>query len=490
MTLLSRLVRQSGVYALGNAAVKVAGVALAPLLLNPAYLTVEAFGSFALLMVSAQLGIFVVGLGLGTGLLRFLSGDAGEIDTESLPFTALAATLAAAGVAAAVLALAARPLAGLLAGDAGGTELILLVALYVGFKVVASVPLTVLRVEERAGTYVAAVVAELAVLVGTAWYLMVREGAGLEGLMTAYAGAAGASALVLTGALLRRIRWRFDPAAVRPLLRYGIPLVLASLAGWFLNAGDRYLLKWLADTRAVAGYEWSARLAGVVNMLFVQSFQLAFTVLGMKALGAQDASFYRRTMRHYVIWTGWAVLGLGLFTGDGMRLLMRWFDVDAHYAMAGTLVFPLALGFMGFGVYVIVNNVLLAAGRTRIVGVTVAGAAVLNAALNIVLIPVWGAMGAAVATAVSYGVLALASARAAGRQLPIDYPWRVPVVVLVLMIGLYAAGLGVESWSTVPRVSARVALWLAYAAAIPAAGLYRLRDLREAAATVRARFRA
>ncbi|MFT4605257.1 MAG: glycosyltransferase involved in cell wall biosynthesis, partial [Rhodothermales bacterium] len=338
--MLGRLIRQGGSYALAGALLKGAGLVLAPLLLNAEYLPVSDYGSLALLMVTAQLVIFMAGLGQPTALLRFMTRADGEISRAGLPATALLISILSAGAAATLLWLFAAPLAGLLTGDPANASILTPLAAYVAIKCVAAVPLALLRVQERAGRYTIAVVLEMAVLIVLAYVELALNGTGLPGLIRAYAWSAGAALLALLLLTGRTYSLRLDPAAVRPLLKFGVPLVLAALAGWFLNAGDRYILNWLADREAVAAYEWSARLAGLINMLLVQSFQLAFTVVGLKALASGAASFYRRTFRHFAIWTGAAILILSVWTPEGMRVLIWLFDIEAAYLQATSLVFP------------------------------------------------------------------------------------------------------------------------------------------------------
>ena len=472
----SRLLQQSGLYALGNVALKASGLVLAVLYLNPAYLPVDGFGYFSLLIVTAQLGIFVVGLGLGMGLLKFMADPDYEADREALPFTALVATLGAAVVALGVLWPLARPLAGLMLDDPAQAGLIHLMALYVVGKVVGGIPLMLLRVRERAGWYGIAMVAEVIVLIGAAYVLMVERRQGLAGLMGAYTLAAGVSATVLVGVMVIRTPWRFDRRLVRVLIRFGVPLVVASLAGWFLNAGDRYLLKWLADAATVGLYEWAARLAGTLNMLFVQSFNLAFSVIGLKSLGEgnHDGQIHRQTLRHYVIWTGWAALGLSLLAYDLTLLL----PADRAYLEADTLVLLLALGFMNYGVYYVIINVVYAAGRTKAISVNVMGAAVLNAALNLILIPFLGAFGAALATFLAYLALGVGAAYFTRQDVPVAFPWGVYVAVLGVVGGLYALGQPGLGWSVAARLGARAGLLLAYPLLVVLTGLYSRDDVQ------------
>ena len=476
----SRLIRQSGLYALGNVTVKAAGLILAPFFLNPEYLSVEEYGYFALLNVTAQLGIFIVGLGLGTGLMRFMTSEAHRDERDALPFTALVTATAAAAIAVGALWVLDAPFAALLLDAPGKTGLIHLMALYVAFKVVGGIPMMMMRIQERAGWYSVAVVAEMGLLIGGVLWFLAYEGRGLEGVMLAYTCAAGGNVLVLMTGMLARVRPRFRPRLVGALVRFGAPLVMAGLAGWFLNAGDRYLLKWLAKPETVGLYDWSVRLAGVINMLFVQSFQLAFNVIGLKALGAGDVSVHRRTFRHYVVWTGWAVLGLSLLTPDLMAFLVARLNVSAFYRGAETLVLPLALGFLSYGVFMIANNILYATGSSGLISVNVLAAALFNGLINVALIPVWGAHGAALATFASYTLLAVLTARGAERRQPVGYPWRVFLIVVLLIFILYVPGLLVGGLPKGWRFSVRIALTVSYLPLLPLLGLYTRDEIRRA----------
>src|SRR5690606_22620517 len=110
-------------------------------------------------------------------------------------------------------------------------------------------------------------------------------------------------------------------------------------------------LKAFTDAEVVAVYGLAAKYGGLVNMLFVQSFQLAFTVIGLKALapGGEGADVHRRTFRHFVVVTGWGVLGVSLLARDVTAAL----SPNPAFLAAEPLVLPLALGFMAYGVYII-----------------------------------------------------------------------------------------------------------------------------------------
>lgn len=477
-SIFTRIARQGGIYALGNIALKASGFLLAILYLNPEYFSVEAFGYFSLLFITANFGIVVVGLGIGPGLLKYMTDPEFQENRQALPFTALVATTGVAVLALGAFSAAARPIAAVILDSSARVDLIYLMILYVVFQVIGKIPLMLLRVQERAGWYVTISLVEMLVLLGAAYYLVIGQDMSLFGLMAAYTISAGVSTIVLVGGMLGNVTWRFDQGLVRKLAEFGVPLVMASLASWFLGAGDRYLLKWLSDTRTVGLYEWAARLAGVLNLLFVQSFNMAFSVVGLKTLGREQngGKIHQQVFRHYVIWTGWATLGLSLFVYDVTRLL----PADPFYLQASSLVFFLGIGFMAYGIYYIINNIVYATGRSRMISLNVMAAAVLNALLNILLIPVLGATGAALATVFSYLMLAAGAAYLVRQSDQLRFPWSVLAVVLGLISGLYLIGQSTINWTTLARLTVRLGILLAYPLLVVLAGLYSRSELRKA----------
>ena len=96
---LFRLAQQSGLYALGNLLLKVAGLALHKFYLDPDLLSSEEYGFLVLLETTAEFGILLAGLGLASGLLKFIADARYRADHDALPFTVLVLTALAAVVA-------------------------------------------------------------------------------------------------------------------------------------------------------------------------------------------------------------------------------------------------------------------------------------------------------------------------------------------------------------------------------------------------------
>ena len=480
--MLRRLFRQSTTYAVASVVSKLTGFVLLFYYGDPEVLPKADFGYLGALDAAKMFVLLVAGVGLPLGIIRFASSPAlGDRQRAAVPATALAVAVVAGGLAAAA-GWALAPLASeALFGTAARAEAVRWLAVFVGFKTVSDVSYTVLRQREQAGAFVLIGVAEALLLVGAVIWFLTR-GEGLTGVMKGYALSAAVVACVVTPVLLSRVERRVDAGLIRPMLLFGLPLIASGVASRFLNIGDRFLLLAYLGPEATAVYEWAARFGGVVNTFLVQSFVLAFTVLGMKSLDETGSpELHRQSFRHFAALAGWVTLGLGLFVADVSRLLTD----DPDYIATETVVLLVGGGFAFYGLYFVVVNVLYAAGRTGAVALTVGAAALLNLGLNAVLIPTMGIAGAAVATLVAYAAMALGTARMAQASTPVSYPWRALALVAGLVAGLFLLAQPSADWAVAPRLAVRAALAAAYVPALFLVGVYRRDDLGRAVALVR-----
>lgn len=469
---LQRLARQSTIYAVGNVAAKASGLLIVPLYLN--LLPQADYGYLGLLTAIAVVAVPLAGFGLTTGLLTFLAApDAGPEARRALPFTTLAVSAAAALAVFGLFWALAEPVAGLVLDDRARAGLVRLTGAYVAAKVLAATPLMLIRAGERAGLYVAASVVETLLLAGGTYVSMAVYGLGLAGAVGALALSAGASAAVLTAGALARVEWVLDRRLVAKLVRFGAPLALSAVALPVVHVGDRFVLKALAGAEEVAVYDLAARLAGLLNMLVVQSFQQAFAVVGLKEL-REGGDFFRRTFRHYAVGAGGAVLGVSLFARDVIALV----SPGAAYLRADPMVFVLSLGFLAYGLYIVFANVLYAATATRAVALALVLAVAVNMALNLLLVPALGGLGAALATLAAYAGMAAMTAFAADRRTHIAYPWSALAVCLGLVVVLWGVSLVSAGWALAPRLAFRAALVAAYLPLVLAAGVYGRAEVR------------
>jgi O-antigen/teichoic acid export membrane protein len=185
------------------------------------------------------------------------------------------------------------------------------------------------------------------------------------------------------------------------IIRFGNPFVFAGLGYWLLTSLDRWMLAELADATEVGLYSVAAKFASAVFLLNA-AFGQAWSPFAMRM--RRDRADYRDV--YASVGAGWffvlAWVGcvLAVFAPELLALLTP----PAYHAAA----FPMALLAMGsvlFGTTQITAVGISLSRRTHLFVRATWAVAGLNFVLNLLLIPIAGATGAALATVGSYGGL-------------------------------------------------------------------------------------
>jgi O-antigen/teichoic acid export membrane protein len=430
---LKRLARHSAVYGLGGVVSRIVAVFLLPIYTR--YLTPSDLGAVGVLIALTAVLVTVLRGGISSAFFRFYfdSAEAGArrlVLRTSFWFTMTSAT---AGLAAGVLL--AEPLAAALTlGDDGP---MLVRAAFVGLWAQMNYEqLTALfRVEERSGAFLGASLANIAVTVAATVLLVVVYELGALGVIVGNFTGTLVVYLLLLGYRRDQLGLQLDRALLGNMQRFGLPLVPAALALIVVNFSDRFFLAHLSTLTEVGLYEVGVRVASAM-VLLLTAFRTAWPAF---AYSIEDDAEARRTysyvLTYLILVATWTALALGLLSPWLVRLLTTP-DFHAGSRVVGPLAFASAL----YAGYIVVAIGIGRAKRTQFNWAVTGAGAVVNVVLNLILIPRYGMMGAAVATIAAYGVLFLAMAWHAGRIYPVAYQWRRVVTALGAGVALLAAG--------------------------------------------------
>lgn len=189
----------------------------------------------------------------------------------------------------------------------------------------------------------------------------------------------------------------------RELLTFSAPLMITAAMLQVLSHIDTFFLGYFASTGTVGIYNVVYPLGQLLT--FVLS---AFGFMVMPALSSLDAEESVGEMRHtYQITSKWILLVtlpvflvVALFPEMVLKLTF-----GGEYVSGALALSVLSVGFFTHAIVGPNGNTLTSVGRTRTIMYDNIAIAVTNVSLNLVLIPRYGLVGAAVATSVSYGLL-------------------------------------------------------------------------------------
>lgn len=269
----------------------------------------------------------------------------------------------------------------------------------------------VVRASERSdilmATRVIARMIELVLVLGAV--ILVQQSA-----LAVYGGKIIAAALLLAWLahwMYRNVqvaRDSIDWQAFRGGLIYGLPLMANELAFSVLANLDRVILKHITGDFAVVGiYAIGYALAMQLNVFISATLSEAFTPVVMRAYETGGSGEVRALKERVLLPMTYAVAAIvAMLLVSGQDLLVALSGPDK--AASGEVFIIVGITMSMYALFAIANYGLQLKKRTMHVLTITFGAAVLNIAMNFILIPRLGYIGAAWATAISYGALAVA----------------------------------------------------------------------------------
>lgn len=210
----------------------------------------------------------------------------------------------------------------------------------------------------------------------------------------------------------------FHWGVLRRLLTYSLPLVPGTLAYYLMQYIDRFAIEEFISLREVGIYGIGARLASLIN-LFLVGFHGAWSPTVFKSFRENEApERFKVVFNHYLFIVLVMMLGLSVFGKELLRVL------TTKTFSQGFVVVP----------WLVSAAILASVGEYFTYGIPIAqkshyklalniAALLMNAALNYLLIPPLGIIGAALATAMSFLFLAVVGMGLSQKLYYVPYRW-------------------------------------------------------------------
>ncbi len=280
--------------------------------------------------------------------------------------------------------------------------------------------------------------------------------------------------LALLGYRREQLGLQFSRPLLRQMNHFGLPLVPSALLLWVTNFSDRFFLVKLTDTSEVGLYSVGVRIASAM-ILLLTAFRTAWPAFAYSIKSDDEAKrTYAWVLTYLVVLTTWIATALTLLS----PWIVEWLTTPEVRERVARRRPARVRGR-------VVRRLHRARDRDR------AGAphpvqlgdhrcrGSVNVTLNLVLIPPYGMMGAAIATVAAYTVMFVGMAWWAQRVFPVPYQWRRVLTATAAGVALAVLGKLVGA-----GLALCVGLVLAYPLVLVPLGFYlpaerkRLRALR------------
>lgn len=246
--------------------------------------------------------------------------------------------------------------------------------------------------------------------------------------------------LLLLRKELMAVKFIFDKAIWKEVMRYSYPLVIVGMGGIVNDMLSRLIYQHVVDLPPEQAKEELGIFANIYRLavlitVMIQAFRMAaepFFFRQSEQEGAQRT--YARVMKFFVLACCFMLLGIGLFLD-----VFYWiFDRFSPRYTEGLYIVPLlALGNVFLGIYYNLSVWYKLTNKNAYGAYITLAGGVITIVLNILLIPLLHYTGAAIATFCCYAFMMITSYRLGQKHYPIPYARKKLIAYIVLVVLLY-----------------------------------------------------
>ena len=184
------------------------------------------------------------------------------------------------------------------------------------------------------------------------------------------------------------------------MIAYSIPTAISQLGWWINNSIDRYFVLFMKGSALNGIYAVSYKVPSIMAMI-CNIFCQAWGISAIKEFDPEDSDgFYGKTYELFSGFLSFACAGLILINIPISKIL---FAKDFFEGWRYSSLLVLGMAFSGQASFF--SGIFGAVKKNKVVATSTLASAAVNVVFNAALIPQFGAMGAAIATALSFYVV-------------------------------------------------------------------------------------
>ncbi len=401
---IKRTIKQASVYSLGNISTKLVGFILLPL--YTVHLSTEEYGILAILQAIMQILIGVFGLNLPTAMMRWYAPEKDIEKQKSIVFTTLLSTLFVAVLLSVILIPLSNKFSLEIFDNIEFTRYFIFLFLAVSAGIVNNVPLNLIRLKERSVFYITLTTIKFTLIILSNIYFVAYLKIGVEGIIISELIGHLFVIIFTIPMMIKNSTLKINLTVLLEMIKYGAPLVFSTIFTFVLTLGDRFIIKYFYGDSSVGVYSLGHKIASVINMLILQSFQLGFLPIAYRKLSEPNAKrYYSKVLTYYTLILVFSALIISLFSKELIKLLA----LNSEYWIAYIVVPLISFAFVLKGIQYTFALSFHYAKKTSYNALIVVVTAIINILLNIYLIRKFDFPGAAASLLLSILIMMILS---------------------------------------------------------------------------------
>lgn len=386
-----------GLVGIINILVALSSIILLPILTKN--FSAQNYGVWVQLMVTIGLIPNITTLGLPFTMVRYLASEKIKKNVQAGFYTIFWTVLIVSSLASILLIISANELARLLFNNY--SSIVIILAVLIPIISLNILFLNYFRTIQNMKLYSLFTLIQTYLYVSIVSYLIL-EGNNLIVAVIGYLTAQIIILIVMAIAITKNIGFKLTKFQnLREYLTFGLPMIPSMFSYWIVDSSDRYIIGILLGTAFVGYYNPGYTLGLLIMMLIAPISVIIIPVLSKhydENNMIEVRNMLKYSLKYYLAIAIPSVIGISLLSKELLLIL-----TTPEIALKGFIITPFtATSALFYGILVIFSQIIILKKETRIAGTAWLFAAIFNIILNLLLIPYFGILGAAIATLFSY----------------------------------------------------------------------------------------
>jgi O-antigen/teichoic acid export membrane protein len=435
-TYIRKILSDTVIYGVGNVLNRFIGILLLPVYTH--YFTPAEFGIYSLVFAFWFFAVVFYLFGMETAFQKFYLEAKSEDEKKKIFSTTILMMLGSSVLLSIIIFLFSGFISKIVTGNSGNAYLFRLLSVILLIDSLTRFPMILINSEQWSKVYsfinISAVI--LNVLCNVVFIAGLHYG--IESIFYSFLISYSYTAFVSLFICRKYFIFILDSTLIQPLVKYGHLFLYYGIFLISLDLIDRFLLGYLKDDDTVGIYSACYRIGLVMN-LAVSGFRNAWFPFFMKLKDEKENRKIFAKVFSYFCYACFAVfLVISFFVSDIVKINIGGFTFLNERYFEGLKIVPfIMLSYFFFGLYI---NILVASffeNKISYLLISSGIGCISNIIFNLILIPEFSFMGAAVATMLSYALMFLILYLFSQRIYHINYEWRRIGIIFLLTIFLY-----------------------------------------------------
>ncbi|MCX7877505.1 MAG: oligosaccharide flippase family protein [Ignavibacteria bacterium] len=394
------------------------------------------YGVIAVIFAYTAFFNVIYNLGFEAGYFRFASETVGNEKKKSFSIAFFTILLNSTFLSLLIIIFSTE-LASLT--EVNNTSFIVYTALILFLDALCLIPFAFLRLSNKSYVFALIKLLNIVVNVSCNLLLILVFRYGLEAVFISNTAASLLTLLMLSPYIIRNISFTFDKNLYAEITKFSLPYLPAGIAAMLIQVVDKPIIQFISGKEALGIYNANYKL-GILMMIIVSMFEYAWRPFFLNHYRDEDAKkLFSKVFTYFVGFCSVVFVLITIFIENIVRIPLpyRGHLIGESYWGGVTIVPVILLAYIFLGMYTNFISGIYIEKKSRYLPLVNGVAAALNILICFILIPHIGIMGGAVATLVSYLVMASFIYFLSQRFYPVQYEsGRVMVIILIDLICL------------------------------------------------------